>query len=193
MCDDKLRPPNATPPDAVRGWHIDERFMPAASPAALKAMSRTIRRWALHHRSDKALQDLAAMYNPCIRGWINYYGQFYHTQLRPTLTRIDAYVTRWARGFAINRKAPEIGLSGFAAPLQHSSLIGSYAMATAEHREPCESRGSCTVLGARRGEIPPRDSTKTGSCAPCALGPLFLGGLNQSTQHFILKRRWSVW
>jgi hypothetical protein len=71
--------------------------MPAASPAALKAMSRTIRRWALHHRSDKALQDLAAMYNPCIRGWINYYGQFYHTQLRPTLTRIDAYVTRWAR------------------------------------------------------------------------------------------------
>ena len=72
-------------------------FMPAASPAALKAMSRTIRRWALHHRSDKALQDLAAMYNPCIRGWINYYGNFYHTQLRPTLTRIDAYVIRWAR------------------------------------------------------------------------------------------------
>src|SRR4051794_32654986 len=23
----------------------------------------------LHHRSDKSLQDLAAMYNPCIRGW----------------------------------------------------------------------------------------------------------------------------
>ena len=32
-------------------------------------------------------------------------------------------------------------------------------MATDEHREPCESRGSCTVLGARGGEIPPRDST----------------------------------
>src|ERR1039458_4167498 len=28
-------------------------------------------------------------------------------------------------GFAINRKAPEIGLSGFAAPLQHSSLIAA--------------------------------------------------------------------
>jgi hypothetical protein len=24
-----------------------------------------------HHRSDKSLQDLAEMYNPCIRGWIN--------------------------------------------------------------------------------------------------------------------------
>jgi hypothetical protein len=28
-------------------------------------MSRTIRRWALHHRSDKSLQELAAMYNLC--------------------------------------------------------------------------------------------------------------------------------
>jgi Group II intron, maturase-specific domain len=32
------------------------------------------------------------MYNPCIRGWINYYSHFYPTQLRPTLKRIDAYV-----------------------------------------------------------------------------------------------------
>ena len=32
-------------------------------------------------------------------------------------------------------------------------------MATAEHREPCDSRGSCTVLGAPRGEIPSGDST----------------------------------
>src|SRR5262245_4734673 len=76
----------------MQGYIHAHGFMPAASPAALKAMSRTIRRWALHHRSDKALQDLAAMYNPCIRGWINYYGNFYHTQSRPTLTRIDAYV-----------------------------------------------------------------------------------------------------
>ena len=39
-------------------------FLPAASPKALKAISRTIRRWALHHRSDKALRDLATLYNP---------------------------------------------------------------------------------------------------------------------------------
>jgi group II intron reverse transcriptase/maturase len=72
-------------------------FLPAASPKALKAISRTIRRWALHHRSDKALQDLATLYNPYIRGWITYYGSFYRTQLRPTLKRIDLYVIRWAR------------------------------------------------------------------------------------------------
>src|SRR5262249_19891958 len=37
-------------------------------------------------------------------------------------------------------------------------------MATVEHREPCESRGSRTVLGARGGEIPPRDSTLSTYC-----------------------------
>jgi hypothetical protein len=34
-------------------------------------------------------------------------------------------------------------------------------MATAEHREPCDSRGSCTVLGAPGGEIPSGDSTRS--------------------------------
>jgi RNA-directed DNA polymerase len=72
-------------------------FQPAASPKALKRISRTVRGWALHHRSDLSLTELAAMHNPCIRGWIGYYGHFYKTQLRPTLKRIDVYVIRWAR------------------------------------------------------------------------------------------------
>ena len=72
-------------------------FQPAASPKALKRIGREIRRWALHHRSDKSLADLAEIYNPAIRGWIVYYGNFYRTQLRPTLQRIDLYVIRWAR------------------------------------------------------------------------------------------------
>jgi group II intron reverse transcriptase/maturase len=81
-------------------WHgrlYVHSFRPAASPKALEAIRRTIRRWRLHHRSDKSLNDLAEMYNPCIRGWINYYGHFCREQLRPTLQRIDAYITRWAR------------------------------------------------------------------------------------------------
>src|SRR6266566_1878837 len=56
-------------------------------------------------------------------------------------------------------RALEIGLSGFAVQIRPSSLTGSYAMATAEHREPYESRGSRTVLGAPGGESPPGDST----------------------------------
>ena len=95
--------------------------MPAASTAALKAISRTIRRWALHHRSDKSLQDLAAMYNPCIRGWINYYGHFYHTQLRPTLTRIDAYVLRWARRKFKRRRHQTKGARAWIARLRRAT------------------------------------------------------------------------
>jgi RNA-directed DNA polymerase len=72
-------------------------FMPAVSPKALKAISRTIRRWTLHHHSDKSLENLAETYNPYITGWINYFGHFYRTQLRPALLRIDAYLIRWAR------------------------------------------------------------------------------------------------
>jgi methylmalonyl-CoA mutase cobalamin-binding subunit len=64
-------------------------------------------------------------------------------------------------GFGTTPKERGIGWSGFAAQIRLSSLTGSYGMATAEHREPCESRGSRTVLGAPGGEIPPGDSTET--------------------------------
>jgi len=64
-----------------------------------------------------------------------------------------------SNGCVIKPKGRETGLSGFAAQIQLCSLTGSYVMAMAEHREPYESRGSRTVLGARGGETPPRDST----------------------------------
>src|ERR1700730_2283914 len=62
-------------------------------------------------------------------------------------------------GCVTRPRAREIGSTGYAGPTQHSLLIGRYVMATAEHREPCDSRGSCTVLRAPGGEIPPGDST----------------------------------
>jgi hypothetical protein len=48
-------------------------------------------------------------------------------------------------GCVARPKAREIGLIGFAAQIRRSSPTGSYVMETAEHREPCDSRGSCTV------------------------------------------------
>src|SRR5215510_9094504 len=50
-------------------WHghlYAHSFLPAVSPKALKSISRTIRRWTLHHHSDKSLENLAETYNPCI-------------------------------------------------------------------------------------------------------------------------------
>jgi hypothetical protein len=80
-----------------RGGRPFACFLPATSPKALTSISRSIRRWALHHHSNKSLQDLAKTYNPYIAGWIDYYDQFYRTHLRPSLRRIDVYVIRGAR------------------------------------------------------------------------------------------------
>ena len=81
-------------------WHgrqLGVSFLPAISPNALKAIRQTVRRWALHRRSDKSLDDLARMFNPYIQGWINYYGHFYRSRLLRDLQRIDAYLVRWSR------------------------------------------------------------------------------------------------
>jgi Group II intron, maturase-specific domain/Transposase C of IS166 homeodomain/Reverse transcriptase (RNA-dependent DNA polymerase)/zinc-finger binding domain of transposase IS66 len=72
-------------------------FLPAASPKALKAIRKTVRGWGLQRRSNKALDDLARMFNPYIRGWINYYGHFYQSALYPTLRRIDEALINWVR------------------------------------------------------------------------------------------------
>ncbi|HTF61713.1 MAG TPA: group II intron reverse transcriptase/maturase [Edaphobacter sp.] len=80
-----------------RGELYGTSFLPAASPKALKAIRQAIRGWSLRTRSDKALDDLARMFNPYIRGWINYYSHFYKSALYPTLRRIDAHLLRWVR------------------------------------------------------------------------------------------------
>lgn len=82
---------------AWKGGLYGVSFLPAASPKALKAIRKVIRGWSLQTRSDKALDDLARMFNPYIRGWINYYSHFYKSALYPTLRRIDAFLFRWAR------------------------------------------------------------------------------------------------
>jgi hypothetical protein len=118
----------------------------------------------LQAKPARFITAAAAMYNPCIRGWITYYSHFYKTQLRPTLTRIVpmsfAGHAASSSGCVIEPKERETGSADSVGRTLISSRIGYYAMATAEHREPCESRGSCTVLGAPRGEIPLGDSTR---------------------------------
>ena len=73
-------------------------FSPAVSPTALKEIRQTVRSWAMHRRSHKALEDLARMFNSHIRGWINYYGRFCPSALYPTLQHIDLILARWAAG-----------------------------------------------------------------------------------------------
>src|SRR5438445_13634848 len=92
-------------------------------------------------------------------------------------------------GCVARPRGREIGLIGFAAQLRRASLTGSYVMETAEHREPCESRGSRTVLGAPGGEIPPGDSTKAAESAEKAGLPMSASPLKRTSIHDIAACR----
>ena len=59
-------------------------------------MRQEMRRWNVHLRSDKALDDIARMWNPVLRGWIQYYGRFYKSALYPVFRNFDTTLVRWA-------------------------------------------------------------------------------------------------
>jgi RNA-directed DNA polymerase len=71
-------------------------FSPAISNGARKAVGQQIRAWHLNRRSGSDLSDLAEAINPQIRGWINYYGRFYRSELHFLAWRIDQHLARWA-------------------------------------------------------------------------------------------------
>lgn len=72
-------------------------FAPGVGPTVLTEKGRQIRQWRIHRRTGMSLDDLAAMINPIVAGWMNYYGRFRPWELFPLLQRINAYLMRWAR------------------------------------------------------------------------------------------------
>jgi len=72
-------------------------FLPAISGDALKDKGRIIRGWRINLRTTSDLKELAGWLNPVMRGWMNYYGKFYRTEMFALLRRINTYIVRWAR------------------------------------------------------------------------------------------------
>jgi len=71
-------------------------FLPAVSNRAKKEMRQELRSWRIHLRSDKSLADISRMINPMLRGWINYYGKFYKSELYCVLQHLNRTLARWA-------------------------------------------------------------------------------------------------
>lgn len=71
-------------------------FTPGISRTASKEIRRTIKSWQLRCRIDKDPEDLSRMFNPVIRGWIQYYGRYYKSALYPTLKYLDRRLVDWA-------------------------------------------------------------------------------------------------
>lgn len=93
-------------------------FTPAVSNKAKKAMRQVIHDWRMHLKPDVELSDLSRMFNPVIRGWINYYGRFYKSGLYPVLRHINTALARWVRRkykkFERHRKRAELWLGKIA-------------------------------------------------------------------------------
>jgi RNA-directed DNA polymerase len=72
-------------------------FNPAISREAVVRLREEIRSWKLLSQTRLSLEQLGKKYNAKIRGWINYYGRFYGSQLRKQVLRyLNDCLARWA-------------------------------------------------------------------------------------------------
>ncbi len=81
----------------ARNGNVFTGFAPAVSKDAIKKMSARVKSWRLHALTGHAIGEIARAVNPVVRGWMQYYGAFYKTELHPVLRRINAYLVRWIR------------------------------------------------------------------------------------------------
>lgn len=70
-------------------------FSPAVSANSLKAMRAQTRRLNLRNQSHLSLEEFARIFNPTLRGWIAYYGQFYPSAMWPVYRHADYTIRAW--------------------------------------------------------------------------------------------------
>ncbi len=71
-------------------------FLPAVSPSAANRIRAIIRSWRIPGtRNNQSLEDLAALLDPYVRGWMNYYGRFYRSKLVQVLRYVNDVLVRW--------------------------------------------------------------------------------------------------
>ena len=82
----------------LRDGRLKSGFLPSVSKQAKKSMARTIRNWQLGRWTALSFKEIAAMINPVVAGWINYYGRFYKSDLIRFLEhRINPFLVKWAK------------------------------------------------------------------------------------------------
>jgi RNA-directed DNA polymerase len=86
-------------PRIVRSRHgnVFVGFTPAISRKASQAIRDEIRSWRLHLCSNKNLDDLSRIFNPKLRGWIQYYGKFRISALCGIYRMFQKILVKWAK------------------------------------------------------------------------------------------------
>ncbi|WP_084080728.1 group II intron maturase-specific domain-containing protein [Edaphobacter aggregans] len=78
-----------------RNGKVFLNFSPAISTAAAKAIRDTIRSWKYLRIAIRRSKN--CLYNPMIRGWLQYYGRFYRTALRSIVRQLGRELVLWAK------------------------------------------------------------------------------------------------
>ncbi len=72
-------------------------FLPAISKASTQHIKDEIRRWRIpSKRNNQSLEQIAALINPTVRGWINYYGKFYRSEALKAIRYLERVLMKWA-------------------------------------------------------------------------------------------------
>ena len=78
-------------------WNIlFVNFDAGVSKPALCAMRQRLRELKIRRRTDRELKDIATELNPILRGWLDYYGRYHPSALRPLLRHVDEMLAQWA-------------------------------------------------------------------------------------------------
>ena len=117
-------------------------FSPAMSNKAKQAIGKKIRDWHLNRRSGTDLSGLAWEINAQVRGWINYYGAFYRSELYFLAKRIDEHIVRWAmQKFKRLRGRPRTTWARLEAARQrHPRLFVHWHLIPATNNRPAGAR-----------------------------------------------------
>ena len=70
-------------------------FIPQVSASSLKSMRKTIRELKLRRRKHVELADIAQEINPILLGWLNSYGAYNPSALRPIWHYVNATLVAW--------------------------------------------------------------------------------------------------
>jgi len=74
-----------------------DSFLPAIADKAKKAIRKEVRSWTLQRQIPMEIEDIAKLYNPKIRGWMNYYGKYYPSEVKGVLDYINICLCKWVK------------------------------------------------------------------------------------------------
>jgi group II intron reverse transcriptase/maturase len=73
-------------------------FNPAVSNKAKQSLRDKIKDLRLTSTMNiESLEEVAKLINPIVRGWVNYFGKFYHSECMDTLNYLNLVLARWAK------------------------------------------------------------------------------------------------